>query len=222
MNAQEQVSVIWRDLMRRHGCDPVSAERVLKELVRAYTEPHRHYHAVSHIVEFLQLLDMHGGSVADDDAVKLAILFHDAVYDPKRQDNEAASASLAVEQLTALGFSASLIGKVERYVLSTQHGASSPPAEDADLHLLLDLDLSVLAAEPDRYRAYAQAIRREYASIPDEVYRPGRRRVLEGFLSRQRIYLTERLQSLWEGPARSKLSSEIASLDLGRQGHTCT
>ncbi|NJO32914.1 MAG: hypothetical protein HC869_07000 [Rhodospirillales bacterium] len=122
MNAQEQVSDVWRDLMRRHGRDPVSAERMLEELVRAYAEPHRHYHTLSHITELFQLLKMHGG-VADGDAVKLAVLFHDAVYDPARQDNEAASASLAVEQLTSLGFPAPLIDKVERYVLATQHGA---------------------------------------------------------------------------------------------------
>jgi predicted metal-dependent HD superfamily phosphohydrolase len=221
MNAQERVSDVWRALMRRHGCDPVSAEKLLEELLRAYAEPHRHYHNENHIAELLQLLDVHGG-VADGDAVKLAVLFHDAVYDPKRQDNEAASASLAVEQLTALGFPVALIDKVERYVLATQHGAPSPPAEDVDLHLLLDLDLSVLAAGPDRYRAYAQAIRREYVSIPNEVYSLGRRRVLEGFLLRQRIYLTERLQALWEGPARANLASEIASLDRIHQGHTCT
>ncbi|NJO32913.1 MAG: hypothetical protein HC869_06995 [Rhodospirillales bacterium] len=86
---------------------------------------------------------------------------------------------------------------------------SPPPTEDTDLHLLLDLDLSVLAAGPSRYRAYALAIRREYAAIPDEVYRLGRRRVLERFLSRQQIYLTERLRTLWEGSARANLTGEI-------------
>ena len=110
--------------------------------MRAYSEPHRHYHTLSHIADLLQLLDEHGG-IADGDAVTLAILFHDAVYDPARQDNEAASASLARERLTLLGFPQQLLAKVERYILATQHGASVPAAGDADLQVLLDLDLSV-------------------------------------------------------------------------------
>ena len=48
--------------------------------------------------------------------------------------------------------------------------------------------------------------------MPDELYRPGRRRVLESFLSRRHIYLTERLRALWEAPARANLSEEILRL----------
>lgn len=211
MTAQDLVSRTWRDLAHRHGCDASSAARVLEYLMRAYGEPHRHYHTLSHIADLLQLLDKHGG-IADGDAVTLAIFFHDAVYDPMRQDNEAASATLARKQLMLLGFPQQLTAKVERYILATQHGASVPAARDADLHVLLDLDLSVVAAAPDHYRAYAQAIRHEYASIPDALYQPGRRRVLEGFLARPEIYLTERLRALWEASARQNLASEIAML----------
>jgi predicted metal-dependent HD superfamily phosphohydrolase len=70
----------------------------------------------------------------------------------------------------------------------------------------------VLATAPDRYRAYAQAIRHEYAVFPDELYRLGRRRVLEGFLARPQIYRIEWLRALWEAPARANLASEIAEL----------
>ena len=211
MTAQQLVSRAWRDLAHRHGCDAASAERVLEDLVRAYGETHRHYHTLRHIAELLQLLREHG-SIADGDAVALAILFHDAVYDPARQDNEAASASLARERLTLLGFPQQLMAKVERYILATQHGVSVSETGDTDLQVLLDLDLSVLAAAPDRYRAYAQAIRNEYAAVPDELYRPGRRHVLEGFLARPQIYRTDRLRALWEASARQNLGSEIAAL----------
>ena len=211
MKPHKLVSSAWRDLVRRHGYDAVAAERALEELVRAYAEPHRHYHTLDHIADLLRLLEKHGG-VSGADAVKLAILFHDAVYDPARQDNETASARLAVVQLSALGFAADLVAKVESYILATQHGAPVAAIGDADLDQLLDLDLSVLAAAPDRYRAYAQAIRQEYAMVSDALYRPGRRRVLEGFLARPQIYRTEGLRSLWEAPARANLAGEIAVL----------
>jgi predicted metal-dependent HD superfamily phosphohydrolase len=117
-----------------------------------------------------------------------------------------------VKQLSALGFPRHLLGKVERYILATQHGATPQAMEDADLDMLLDLDLSVLAAPSDRYRTYALAIRQEYSVIPDTLYRPGRRRVLEGFLTRSQIYRTARLRTLWEAPARANLSGEVAAL----------
>jgi predicted metal-dependent HD superfamily phosphohydrolase len=211
MNARKLVSDAWREVVRRHGCDAASAESTLEELVRAYAEPQRHYHTLDHIADILRLLEERGGA-SDADGVKLAILFHDAVYDPARQDNEAASANLAVRQLSALGFPGQLVGKVEGYVLATQHGVAIAATRDADLDLLLDLDLSVLAAASDRYQTYALAIRREYSAVPDVLYRPGRRRVLEGFLARPQIYRTERLRALWEAPARANLSSEIAAL----------
>ena len=211
MTAHELVSRAWRDLAHRHGCNAEFSERVLGDLVRAYAEPHRHYHTLDHIADLLQLLAQHGGA-SDADAVKLAILFHDAVYDPERQDNEAASANLAKRHLGLLGFAQQLVTKVEHYVLATQHGASMPAAGDSDLHLLLDLDLSVLAAPSDRYRAYAQAIRNEYTAVPDELYRAGRRRVLESFLARPQIYRTERLRVLWEASARANLTGEIEAL----------
>ena len=211
MNARVLVSNTWRDLARSHGCDATSADGTLEELVRAYTEPHRHYHTLDHVADLLRLLESHGG-VSDADAVKLAILFHDVVYDPARHDNEAASANLAMKRLSSLGFPRQLIGKVERYVLATQHDRAPQARVDADLDVLLDLDLSVLAAASDRYQAYASAIRQEYLAVPDALYRPGRRRVLEVFLARPQIYRTERLRALWEGRARANLSGEIAAL----------
>jgi predicted metal-dependent HD superfamily phosphohydrolase len=211
MNARERVGEAWHDLVRRYGCDATLAQNTLDHLLRAYAEPHRHYHTLTHIADLLQLLDEHGGA-SDKDALTLSILFHDVVYDTARQDNEMASAKLAVNLLTPLGFPGECVAKVERCILATQHNASAPSNADAALHLLLDLDLSVLAWPPDRYRTYAQSIRQEYLAVPEDLYRPGRRRVLEGFLARPQIYRTERLRALWEASARANLAREIAEL----------
>jgi predicted metal-dependent HD superfamily phosphohydrolase len=212
MNACKLLSDVWRDLTRRQACTGPAAQAVLSELVRAYSEPHRHYHTVEHVASLLRLLDEHGRGVLDRNAVALAILFHDVVYDPARHDNEQASADLASERLAPLGFPTQLIAKVKGYILGTQHGQRAPTINDADLALLLDLDLSILAAAPAAYRAYAQAIRREYAHVPGALYRLGRRRILQGFLARERIYRTDQLHALWEEPARANIAGEMAEL----------
>jgi predicted metal-dependent HD superfamily phosphohydrolase len=135
---------------------------------------------------------------------------------PPGRTNEAASAALAAQRLAALGLPAARIDAVTRCILATRHGAQRGAGDAPGLVLLLDLDLSILAAAPAAYRAYAEAIRREYASVPDELYREARRRVLESFLARERIYRTDRLRALWEGPARANLASEIAGLAPAR------
>jgi predicted metal-dependent HD superfamily phosphohydrolase len=213
MSVAGQVRAAWDDIVRRQGKAGAAADAILSDLVRAYAEPHRRYHTLGHIAALLQLLEEHGGAVTDRDTLRLAILFHDAVYDPARSDNEAASAALAAQQLTGLGLPLPLTTDVGRLILATRHGPDAEPAQaDADLALLVDLDLAILAAAWPDYLAYAQAIRHEYAVYPDAIYRPGRRRVLEGFLARPRLYHTERLRAQWEAPARANLAREITEL----------
>jgi predicted metal-dependent HD superfamily phosphohydrolase len=209
----DRLGVRWRGLCDRLGLDADAAAPTLVELVHAYSEQARRYHSLDHIAALLLLLDQHSEGLIDRCAVELAIFFHDAVYVPTRSDNEARSAALARDRLTALGLPNELVARVADLVLATRHGSEqAEPPHDADTALLLDLDLSILAADRSAYAAYARAIRSEYAAFPDEVYRSGRRRVLGQFLGRSRIYETERLHELWDAAARANLAWEIADL----------
>src|SRR5262245_13481719 len=210
MTAQELLSETWRQVAARQGLSMARAQAMLDELIAAYQQPARQYHTLEHIAALLRQLEEHKDGVIDYDAMALAIVFHDVVYDPRRQDNEAQSAAVARQRLTSLGFPAAGVDKIAAYIEATQHGREVAIA-DPDLALLLDLDLSTLAATPDVYRLYASAIRREYAHVPDALYRLGRRRILDGFLARERIYRTERLSALWEARARANISEEIAA-----------
>jgi predicted metal-dependent HD superfamily phosphohydrolase len=211
MSASELLSQVWRDLASRRHCEPSRAQELLHELLGAYSEPNRHYHTTQHIASLLRLLDDLGQAVVDRDAAILAILFHDVIYDSRRSDNEERSAALARTRLALLGLPDEVIAKVEHWIHATKH-AQDFKTSDRDLSLLLDLDLSTLAVAPAEYRAYADAIRREYRHVPDELYRAGRRRVLEGFLARDRIYRTDELRALWEEPARANIAGEMADL----------
>ena len=104
--------------------------------------------------------------------------------------------------------------RVGRLILATGHGATIPT--DPDTRFLCDLDLTILSAPPGRYDRYAHDSRHEYAWVPDDEYRVGRRRVLEQFLARPHIYTAE----FWEGQeeqARSNLNRELAK--LGEKGN---
>ena len=94
-------------------------------------------------------------------------------------------------------------------MVAGQHRAAS---EDRDGQVLLDADLAILGATAERYAAYSQAICQEYAWVPEEQYRSGRRQVLEGFLRRERLYYLDEMHAALETQARQNLADEIAAL----------
>jgi predicted metal-dependent HD superfamily phosphohydrolase len=132
------------------------------------------------------------------------------VYDPHAHDNEERSADHARAVLRPLGVPDPVVDEAARLIRLTQGHYTGP--DDTAGHVLLDADLAVLGADGPAYDAYARAIRREYAWVPEGAYREGRRRVLEGFLRRPRLYATEAMFASREGPARANLRREIASL----------
>jgi predicted metal-dependent HD superfamily phosphohydrolase len=55
-------------------------------------------------------------------------------------------------------------------------------------------------------------IRREYAYVGESEYVLGRRRILEGFLSKDEIYFVPKIREEFEIRARANLSRRIAEL----------
>ena len=80
-------------LLTRHALP----SRLLAELVAAYATPPRAYHAFGHVLEVAdRFIEVEGGpGWARPREVLAAVLFHDAVYEATRTDNEPRSAALA-------------------------------------------------------------------------------------------------------------------------------
>jgi predicted metal-dependent HD superfamily phosphohydrolase len=209
------IRATWADVIPRVAPDSSRMARglILSSLIAAHDDDSRHYHNLVHIAAMLRGLATHGAAARDRDALALAILFHDAIYDATKSDNEAASARLAKLHLGDLGVAFETITRVHTLILATRHG-EQPPADDPDMALLVDLDLAILAAAPERYAGYAAGVRREYGHVPDEAFRAGRAKVLVGFLARPRLYATASLAALWEAKARANLTAEIAALTV--------
>ncbi len=181
-----------------------------QRLLPLYSEPHRAYHNVAHVRALLKLADTHADLIHDPLAVKLAIWFHDAVYDTAQPDNEQRSASMAQQTLSEWHGDPDLIASVVSKVSATA-GHRWEDA-DTDTALFLDFDLSVLAAPEAVYDVYADQIAREYSWVPQLAYRAGRIDVLQGFLRRPHLYFTERFRAQWELRARDNLQRELKSL----------
>jgi predicted metal-dependent HD superfamily phosphohydrolase len=185
-------------------------ERVLAEVVGAYTAPGRHYHDLGHVLDCLRKADGVYERLTEGRAVDAALFFHDAVYDPTRSDNEECSADLAERHLRAMGEGATFIAIVRDLVMDTRH-VTSPASNDG--RYVVDIDLSILGEAANRFDGYERAIRREYAHVPEEAFRAGRAKVLRQFLDRPRIYGTDVFRDRYEAAARANLARSLAALE---------
>lgn len=185
-------------------------ERTYGDLMARYGEPHRHYHTGQHLVECFERWDLARSRGADPGALELALWYHDAIYEPRRRDNERRSAALAGAIAIAAQVAPARVAWVERAIEATAH--HGPPPEDDDMRLLLDLDLGILAAPRDRFESYCQQIRQEYHWVPEAQFRAARRHILQHFLDRPFIFATPEYRDRGEEAARHNLRWAITIL----------
>jgi predicted metal-dependent HD superfamily phosphohydrolase len=195
----------WQDLGR-----PAADEALYRRLVACWSEPHRHYHSTQHLHECMQTFDDVRGLANKPGEVALGLWFHDAFYDSGRSDNEARSADWAALAIRQSGLDEAVAGRVHSLVMATLHTRTP---QDADAQLLVDIDLSILGAGAERFDESNRQIRAEFAHVPDDQFRTGRRRVLTGFLARPRLYSTEHFHCLLETRARGNLQRALDRLD---------
>ena len=194
----------WEGAWRSVGAAPEPS--LYAKLFAAYREPHRHYHTLQHLEECFVQLDLLGSLAAHPGAVEIALWFHDAIYDPRGQDNEERSARWAQRSLAARAEQGK---RVHALVMATRHEAMP---QNIDEQVLVDVDLSILGAEPARFDEYEEQVRKEYAWVPLPIYRRERRRILAGLLARPGLYSTPLFVERYEQQARANLARALARL----------
>lgn len=176
-------------------------------VVARYSEPHRKYHTIQHLEECLHTFELIRHTADHPFEAELAIWFHDAIYDLRAQDNEARSAVWAQSELQRAGVAAESASRVHELILVTKHDRLPASVDEG---VLIDVDLSILGATPERFNEYERQIRQEYSYVPDLLFRRKRRSILQSFLQRPEIYSTPRLHQELETRARVNLASAIA------------
>ena len=178
-------------------------------LSACYAYPPREYHTLRHVADCLSLFDDFRTSAENPDAIEFALFVHDAIYDATRKDNEARSAVLGAMLLDQLGAPAALVSRVGTLVAATSHTRSGLAGDDA---IIVDLDLSILGADPARYDEYAVGIRKEYAHADASTYRVGRCAFLRSMLARERLFAVPGMRDRLEDRARTNMQVELESL----------
>jgi predicted metal-dependent HD superfamily phosphohydrolase len=192
----------WNHLWSQLGSSP--PHQLFDDLIARYREKHRHYHTLQHLDECLLHLDAVSALAVHAPEIELALWFHDAVYDPHRQDNEALSAAWARSSAATAALPSESCDRI--YDLVQVTGSHSLP-KTTDEALLIDIDLSILGASPARFQEYEQAIRNEYSWVPAPVFAAKRRAILDKFLKRETIFHTRYFIERYERQARVNLGA---------------
>lgn len=188
-----------------------NADALGEALIRAWSEPQRHYHDQRHLVWLLDEAERRAPLIQDGVFVGYAIWFHDAVYHPGDPNNEALSADWARASLSHDPPQAARVGHVIEMTNDHAQGQA-----EGDAALFLDMDIAILGAAWQTYCAYAADIRAEYPHVADPAFAAGRGAFLEKQLERARTFRTDVYEEEIGEQARANMRWERDEMRRGR------
>jgi predicted metal-dependent HD superfamily phosphohydrolase len=211
MTAARTLLPLWRGHVNALGCfDAALSQKLFDSLCADYTQPHRAYHTLDHLIQIFNALEQHAEKTRDPLKIAFAAWYHDVVYDPRASDNEDRSAARAETELKQMTADPQLPGRVAKLILATK--SHQKGADDADGDLFLDIDYSILGSAPDTYRTYAAQTRREYAHLTEDQWRSGRTAFLKTASERAPTFRTALFENLYGETARANMAVELTAL----------
>lgn len=173
-----------------------------RELDLLYSEPHRHYHTMSHIAIMFSLATAHGLKLSVPQ--QLAIFYHDAIYNPTRKDNEEQSNSLFLRHHSGT-LLPQYTNRVSSIILDTKtHIASCHESFD-----VLDLDLAGLGFDFDTYMYASEQIRQEYIHLPEDTWIANRKLFLKSMLDKDNLFHTHWGKDFYQIKAMRNMEKEL-------------
>jgi predicted metal-dependent HD superfamily phosphohydrolase len=179
-----------------------------------YAEAHRIVHGWAHVEMLLRLLEWQQARVFNLQAAELAILFHDAVFEPLADDNQARSARLMRGMIHDEVAPVTLEAAGAIILALGQHRVAQDAVDPllGDTLTVLDCHAALLAVEPETFAALEQGLRDEHAMLPDADYAARRRGTLERLLARPAIFETAPFGERFETRARANLADRLTRL----------
>lgn len=141
------------------------------------------YHNIYHIYMMLNDLTFYYNRFITKEIV-CAIIFHDVIYDPKRNDNEDQSVLKFKELIEYYEINDIDIPKVEKIILATKdHINEYLNTNDSEIKLIINLDLiHPFMADKNNIIFNEKRIRYEYKHVPDNIYAKNRIEILTEFM----------------------------------------
>lgn len=200
----EEWNLLAVPVLRASGVAAAASEQLAADLHRRYAESHRVYHDTRHIEFMLEFVSENVLQLTP--AQKLAVLYHDAIYELLAQDNEKRSAVL-LEKHLGDALPEQLVTEAAAIVLDTaQHGFEEPQLTSASSPLVLDIDVANMSLDFDEFSIWSQRVVDEFGGGP--AVEEGRRAFLTRLLRRPRLAMSEALGWM-ETPMRDNLQRMV-------------
>ncbi len=196
-------------LLKKYTDDLRLADELWNEVKQQYSGANRHYHTLAHLENVLQQLLAVKELLQDWDCILFGLYYHDIIYNPLLSNNEAQSADFAQKRMQRMAVDSDTIARCKKHIVATQ---SHQFSAHSDTNFFTDADLSILGQSWEEYSLYSQNVRKEYAIYPDMIYKPGRKKVLNHFLTIDRIYKTDFFYGQFESQAKQNISRETDML----------
>ncbi len=197
------------ELLENYTDDERLTEKLWTEIEKNYSGKKRHYHTLQHLDNLLIQLTEVKGEIQNWKAVLFSLYYHDIIYNPLKSDNEEKSAELAEKRMKQISVPDDMLELCKNQILATKAHSNST---DSDTNYFTDADLSVLGQSWEAYSVYYKNVRKEYSIYPDFVYNPGRKKVLNYFLTMDRIFKTDFFYGKFEIQVKQNLQKEIELL----------
>ena len=163
--------------------------------VRQYYEG-RPYHNIKHIEEMLEGLDKienNNINPEDRELLRIAILFHDVVYDPSSSTNEEESYDFYKKWtlIRGINLSPSEDEKIRSMIMATKNHWFIEEDPDFGIvypleNMIIDLDLGILKKDFPRLLEWENGIFKEYQFCSIEDYVEGRVKFLSGLVEQMK------------------------------------
>ncbi len=156
-------------------------EAHLDDLLIRWKEPHRRYHALSHLLDLNNMIlhDFESGAFDTITCEKLLLisLFHDIIYDPLKTDNEQKSADFF--HTLCLDKNNSDILAIKQAIIDTStHEATAPMSEIFNRY-----DMNIVERDFDSLVIWESGIYEEY-KVYGNLYKAGRLKFLRSLLDK--------------------------------------
>jgi len=184
--------------LERYCAEHIGLNVALDNILRFYREEYRFYHNELHILDTFNELERVSDLCHQKRAIMAALLFHDIM------DSEKESAEL-FNKMTG-----GQMSMVKKLIMATDHSRADVEEFSTDEKLIHDVDLMILASDPDVYDKYAENVFREYNAklgINRDEFNGKRKEFLKKMLEKDKLFLHDAFAE-YEQKARSNMKRE--------------
>lgn len=211
-NNNAELEAIFVDILNKYSENKTLISEKFKIIETFYSEKKRYYHNLNHIFFMTQSVKPFVNELSDPDSYFFAVFYHDIIYNSKKHDNEENSAGEAEKALVEINFPKTKIDIVKELIIRTKNHSLEKNDDNADIKLILDTDLKILATDTNKYLEYSKLVRKEYSHVPMILFKKYRKDFLQKVLSSKNIYKHPYFIENFENKARYNIQQEIKLL----------